>query len=95
MSYCKHYEECGGCSLQHLNKQEYIDQKSAIAQNVVRGLGVEESLIKPLVEIEQGQRRRVDLKVQSIKALLALVFIKNKAIKLLISKNVRLHKTPL
>ncbi len=60
---CAHFGTCGGCSLQHLNEARYNDFKKDILASYVRALGIDSSVIAPMVEIKAGTRRRVEFKV--------------------------------
>jgi 23S rRNA (uracil1939-C5)-methyltransferase len=60
---CGHYGVCGGCSLQHLSDAEYYDFKGKILSDIVAELGASAELIKPLIKIGEGSRRRAVFKV--------------------------------
>lgn len=60
---CRHFGPdgengtCGGCSLQHVAPQLYNDFKRQVVIDALRAQGLE-SPVAPLVNAEQGQRRR-------------------------------------
>jgi 23S rRNA (uracil1939-C5)-methyltransferase len=57
---CPHFGSCGGCALQHLESQAYLDWKreSVVAAMRSRGLDPE---IEPVRSVPVGSRRRVAL----------------------------------
>lgn len=59
---CKYFSICGGCSLQHLRFDEYIEFKTGLIQNLLNQAQILTTL-KPLITIPFGNRRRVNLKV--------------------------------
>jgi 23S rRNA (uracil1939-C5)-methyltransferase len=56
---CKHYHECGGCNLQHLQHSEQVSAKNIKLQELMQKQGVECcEMVAPIVGNEQGYRRR-------------------------------------
>lgn len=59
---CKYFGACGGCLLQHLNKEEYINFKNEIIAKALQ----EENIItkiNPLIIISNSSRRRANFEV--------------------------------
>ncbi len=61
---CRHYTQCGGCSLQHINPQEYKAFKLGMAQAAVRKAGYDVACVQELVTFLASSRRRAELKVK-------------------------------
>lgn len=61
---CKHYTQCGGCSLQHIHSQEYKAFKLGMAQAAVRKAGYDPACMQELVTFPADSRRRAELKVK-------------------------------
>lgn len=59
---CRHFGICGGCSLQHIDKQRYIQFKTEMAQMAIRKAGFD-IIAEPLVTIPSHSRRRTELKM--------------------------------
>ncbi|MEQ8824628.1 MAG: class I SAM-dependent RNA methyltransferase [Filomicrobium sp.] len=57
---CEHFGVCGGCSLQHLNRDDYRAWKRSLVSSAfaARGIAVD---LSPTVEVGLGGRRRVVL----------------------------------
>lgn len=62
---CKHFGTCGGCTLQHINRNIYNDFKYKTAQEAVRKAGFDENCVDNLITLPANTRRRVDLKISS------------------------------
>lgn len=62
---CSHFGKCGGCSLQHLNEPRYQSFKQGILESFVMGIGVDRSIVAPMVEIKTHSRRRADFKIET------------------------------
>jgi len=58
---CKHFGECGGCSVQHLAAAAYLDWKRDIVVAALRREGIDGSVVEPVVPTPQGGRRRAEL----------------------------------
>ena len=71
---CIHYESCGGCNLQHLNDDEYYAFKQQVLRDVLQRLGCADEMLKDVVRIGAGTRRRADFKVAVSKGDIALGF---------------------
>jgi len=61
---CRHFSACGGCSLQHIDKQGYADFKQEMARAAVRKAGYEPDLTAPMIPFPAASRRRAELKVK-------------------------------
>ncbi|MBS8261239.1 class I SAM-dependent RNA methyltransferase [Roseibium polysiphoniae] len=57
---CKHYESCGGCSVQHLAQKPYLDWKRGLVVKALADRGIEAE-VAPVVPSEPGSRRRAVL----------------------------------
>jgi 23S rRNA (uracil1939-C5)-methyltransferase len=60
---CRHFSACGGCTLQHVNGDDYRDFKQQMAREAVRKAGFDPACVEPLLSMLTASRRRVDLKV--------------------------------
>lgn len=60
---CVHFGQCGGCQLQHLNPSAYAEFKQQLLQQILKRLGVEESVLQPLITVGQHSRRRAEFKL--------------------------------
>ena len=69
---CQHYEDCGGCSLQHLSEGAYYRGKQSVVDALAADLFAE--LVLPLLKVGRGQRRRVNLKLSVYKKRVLLGF---------------------
>lgn len=77
--FCEVYGQCGGCSLQHLTSQEYLEQKRNTAQKTLDALEQDSALMQPLIEGDKAQRRRVELKVRVAKNQVSLGYLEKKS----------------
>ena len=75
---CQHYDLCGGCSLQHLNAEGYHEHKNSILRKTIQQLGVDESIIQPLIRVEKHSRRRAEFKVRRNKKIIEIGFFEAK-----------------
>ncbi|MEP0234012.1 class I SAM-dependent RNA methyltransferase [Roseibium sp.] len=57
---CKHYESCGGCSMQHLAEESYLDWKRGLVVKALADRGIEAE-VSPVVPSNPGSRRRAVL----------------------------------
>lgn len=64
---CPYFGHCGGCTLQHLDAVAYAQNKQAILAAVISRLGIDASVMQPLVQVGWRARRRADFKVQTRK----------------------------
>ncbi len=71
---CKYYNQCGGCSLQHVPLQKYIKFKRNILVKTIERLGAEETIVEPLVQIGKRSRRRVEFKTSVNKGKVSVGF---------------------
>ncbi|NOI81944.1 23S rRNA (uracil(1939)-C(5))-methyltransferase RlmD [Vibrio tubiashii] len=63
--FCQHYEECGGCNMQHLSveaQQEYKQQ--TLSQLMSKFAGQSVALSAPVVGDERGYRRRARVSIK-------------------------------
>lgn len=60
---CKHFSLCGGCSLQHLNEEEYLKYKTDILRQKLEDHKISITEILPLKIIGPYKRRRCTLQV--------------------------------
>lgn len=55
---CRHFGECGGCALQHLDPANYAAWKRDLLVEALRRAGCDPARVAPLVAIPPGTRRR-------------------------------------
>jgi len=58
---CKHFGECGGCSVQHLAEAAYLDWKRDIVVTALERQGIDGAVVEPVVPTPAGGRRRAEL----------------------------------
>jgi 23S rRNA (uracil1939-C5)-methyltransferase len=73
---CKHFGECGGCSLQHLSREAYSDYKRNVLVSSLTGAGFSDKTIEPLTWVGEGSRRRAKFHVQINKKTVELGYYK-------------------
>ncbi|WP_305984256.1 class I SAM-dependent RNA methyltransferase [Roseibium sp. MMSF_3544] len=56
---CKHFEVCGGCSVQHLSAQPYLAWKRELVSRALRDRGIEKTVNEALPATQGGRRRAV------------------------------------
>jgi len=56
---CKHFEVCGGCSVQHLAAQPYLAWKRELVSRALRDRGIEKTVNEALPATQGGRRRAV------------------------------------
>ncbi|WP_299811318.1 class I SAM-dependent RNA methyltransferase [uncultured Roseibium sp.] len=56
---CRHYEACGGCSLQHLADAPYLEWKRGLVVNALRDRGIEFAVADTIAATAGGRRRAV------------------------------------
>ncbi|MEI7669477.1 MAG: methyltransferase [Pseudomonadota bacterium] len=61
---CKHFGACGGCSMQHISKMEYLDFKQKTADLAISKAGFNIKAEK-IVTIPQNSRRRATFKLEN------------------------------
>jgi 23S rRNA (uracil1939-C5)-methyltransferase len=57
---CRHFGDCGGCTLQHLDPAAYRDWKQGLVQEALARRGIETS-VAPLIVVPPASRRRAVL----------------------------------
>ncbi len=65
---CKHFLQCGGCSLQHLSPADQIGHKQGVLLEQLRHIGAvePEAILPPLTGITWGYRRKARLAVKHV-----------------------------
>jgi 23S rRNA (uracil1939-C5)-methyltransferase len=58
---CKYFGTCGGCALQHLSESDYLEFKLSKITRYFPLLGISSDILKPLISIGVGKRRRTRL----------------------------------
>jgi len=61
---CRHFDRCGGCSLQHLDAASYGTAKLALLEDALARHGLADAEIRPVFRVAPGTRRRARLTVQ-------------------------------
>jgi 23S rRNA (uracil1939-C5)-methyltransferase len=75
---CLHFSICGGCALQHLAPAPYAAFKYQQMVHMLDGLGVEPSVLYPMISVGAESRRRTELKVTVNKGAISLGFLQEK-----------------
>lgn len=55
---CRHFTACGGCALQHLARPAYEAFKRGLVEQALAARGIAGGLIKDLIAVAPGERRR-------------------------------------
>ena len=58
---CRHFSDCGGCSVQHLAEGPYLDWKRDIVVAAMERQGIAGSIVGPVIATPPGDRRRAEL----------------------------------
>ena len=58
---CRHFSDCGGCSVQHLAEAAYLDWKRDIVVAAMERQGIAGSIVGPVIPTPPGGRRRAEL----------------------------------
>ncbi len=58
---CRHFGDCGGCSVQHLDDETYAAWKAALVPGALARRGLGAAPLRPMIRIAPGTRRRADL----------------------------------
>lgn len=56
---CRHFETCGGCTLQHIDTATVADIKRELVAVALSRQGFRDLAIRPTISVPPGQRRRV------------------------------------
>ncbi len=62
---CKHFEQCGGCALQHWAPQPYLEWKRQIVREALASKGIEAD-VKPTIACQPRERRRVTFTARKV-----------------------------
>lgn len=60
---CIYYEQCGGCSRQHLSPDVYLHQKQRMLHDALSSSGYHDVACNPVERVLPASRRRVEFKV--------------------------------
>lgn len=61
---CIHYNYCGGCSLQYIKEDTYLNYKNQILLNIITSLKQDTNIVKKPVTIGKYRRRRASFKIE-------------------------------
>lgn len=76
---CNYYNECGGCTLQHLKPEPYKDWKNALLKHALERRGITPIEYKDPIFIEEGTRRRATLALFKQKGKLTIGYHKRRS----------------
>jgi 23S rRNA (uracil1939-C5)-methyltransferase len=76
--FCKYYDACGGCKLQHWKSQPYMEWKSQLVVDALAGHGLVVD-VAPLIDAHGEGRRRVSLHVRQQKGVWVAGFMGQKS----------------
>jgi 23S rRNA (uracil1939-C5)-methyltransferase len=62
---CKHFEQCGGCALQHWAAEPYLEWKRQIVREALASKGIEGD-VQPVTACQPGERRRVTFTARKV-----------------------------
>jgi len=65
---CPYFGTCGGCDLQHMKSQSYLEWKRSQVEKALRQRGIENPPVEFPIETQAGTRRRVTFTAERIKA---------------------------
>ena len=71
---CRHFGTCGGCALQHLAWQPYLDFKRDLVVEALRRQGLGDVPVDPIASSPPGSRRRATLEAKRAGGTLLLGF---------------------
>jgi 23S rRNA (uracil1939-C5)-methyltransferase len=71
---CRHFGSCGGCALQHLARQPYLDFKRELVVEALRRQGLGDVPVGPIAASPPGSRRRATLEAKRAGGTLLLGF---------------------
>ena len=63
---CRHFGVCGGCSIQHLDRQAYLDWKRGLVVQPLKSHGIVEAVVAELVPCAPHSRRRAAFTAKKI-----------------------------
>lgn len=78
-SLCRHYLECGGCELQHLNAAQYLSYKTDSLLNKLANAQIIPNIIEPLFMVGPHKRRRCTLQIEYKNGKILLGFFQKKS----------------
>lgn len=76
---CQHFEQCGGCTQQHLDESSYHHFKYEIVRHLVGRLGLQENVIADMIHVGPKSRRRAEFKIAVNKGLVSVGFFAAKS----------------
>lgn len=74
--FCENYFSCGGCIIQHLKYEKYIQFKKNIVTNSLKQHGIDGFLLEDIITFDKGIRQRVSFSYENYKDKLKLGFNK-------------------
>jgi 23S rRNA (uracil1939-C5)-methyltransferase len=63
---CRHFADCGGCAVQHLEDSAYAEWKRGLVAHALARAGFDASCLAPLVRTAPGTRRRMDFAARRV-----------------------------
>ncbi len=58
---CRHFGDCGGCSVQHLAEEAYLGWKRELVVAALARQGIDDVIVEPVAPTSAGGRRRAEL----------------------------------